>query len=254
MKYLTIYLMTSLFFLSCSSENSDTQDNQEQETTEETAPNSTENTLTEKEIQEGWQLLFDGKSTDLWRGYNKPGFPEKGWTVEDGNILVHGGGGDLITKEQFENFELKVDFLLTDTANSGIFYLILEEEGTPIWHNAPEFQLLDNETYIQMMGAEALHMHLTGDNYDLHKSVKDHNKPVGEWNTARILLNNGHVEHWLNGYQTVEYEIDSPDWERRRKESKFAEYPNYGKMRKGAIGLQDHGHLLKFRNIKIRKL
>ena len=143
--------------------------------------------------------------------------------------------------------------MVSDTGNSGILYRVLEVEGAPIWHNAPEFQVLDNQTYIDMGGMD-MTKHLTGDNYDLHVSKGDYSNPVGEWNTAKIIVNNNEVEHWLNGKQTVKYTLESPEWETLVKESKFAEYAQYGRTRKGHIGLQDHGHLVKFRNIKIRQL
>ena len=218
------------------------------------------NTLTETEIAAGWQLLFDGHSTAGWRGYNRDSFPTRGWRVENGELLVeHSGeeeagfGGDIVTEDSFDDFELKVDFLLTDTANSGILYRVIEQEGSAIWHNAPEYQLLDDDTYIAMASMD-MNTHLTGDNYDLHSASSRPTNPIGEWNTARIIVDGQHVEHWLNGVKTVEYEIGSPDWEALVAKSKFSGYPAYGRTARGPIGLQDHGHLVKFRNIKIRPL
>lgn len=218
------------------------------------------NTLSSEEIAEGWELLFDGSSSDQWRGYNKESFPESGWYIKDGILAVEysgteeaGGAGDIITIEKFENFEFSVDFLVTTEGNSGILYRVIEEEDTPIWHNAPEFQLIDDQTYIDQ-GEYDMNKHLTGDNYDLHSSSVKPSNPVGEWNTARLVINNNHVEHWVNGQKTVEYELESEDWKSLVKESKFSEYPEYGMTREAHIGLQDHGHLIMFRNIKIRKL
>lgn len=219
-----------------------------------------ENSLTAEEVAAGWQLLFDGSTTAGWRGYNHDTFPTRGWRVEDGALVVeHSGteesgfGGDIITTAEFENFELVLDFQLTDTANSGIFYRVIEQPDTPIWHNAPEFQLLDDETYVEMSGTD-MATHLTGDNYDLHVATVRPTNPIGEWNTARVLVDGAHVEHWLNGQKTVEYELWSDDWTARVAGSKFAEYPAYGRTKRGPIGLQDHGHMVKFRNIKIRPL
>ena len=218
------------------------------------------NKLTDAEIEEGWILLFDGESTDQWRGYNKETFPTKGWAVKDDVLMVfksgteeEGFGGDIITKKQFGNFELRLDFMVKDTSNSGILYLVREFEGQPIWHNAPEYQILDNQTYISMGGMD-MTTHLTGDNYDLQAAPQDYSNAVGEWNTARIIVNNNHVEHWLNGNKTIEYEIGSEEWEALVKASKFAEYPEYGRVKMGHIGLQDHGHEVRFRNIKIKPL
>lgn len=218
------------------------------------------NMLTSAEIAEGWELLFDGKSTEKWRGYNHQTFPNIGWHIDDeGNLAVEktgteeeGFGGDIITKEQYENFHLKVDFMVSDTGNSGILYRVIEHDGD-IWNNAPEYQILDDDTYIAMETMD-MKKHLTGDNYDLHSSAGSYSNDVGQWNTAEIVLINNKVEHWLNGHKTVEYHIESPEWNQLVAASKFSEYPDYGRSIRGHIGLQDHGHLIKFRNIKIKKL
>jgi hypothetical protein len=220
------------------------------------------NTLSEAEKEEGWKLLFDGKSIDQWRSYGQQSLPAQGWVVKDGALVIEktptqkpeGFWGDIITKEQFGNFELSLEFMTTDTANSGIFYLVVEQPGVPIWQNAPEFQILDNPTYEKMEGAAKMNTHRTGDNYDLQAAPADYSKPNGEWNTARILLKDGHVEHWLNGNKTCEYQIASPEWEALIKKSKFKDYPGYGRSKTGHLGLQDHQHEVRFRNIKIRNL
>lgn len=229
-----------------------------EQTNVETTPMPTVNTLSETEKTAGWELLFDGKSTDKWKGYNKTSFPEKGWMVEDGLLMVKksgteetGFGGDIVTKESFENFEFLIDFMLTDTANSGILYMVNEVEGEAIWHNAPEYQLLDDATYATM---GITNIHFTGANYDLHPAKTDFKKPMGEWNTARIIKNMEHVEHWLNGNKVVEYDLWTPEWEALVKASKFKDYPGYGRTKNGKIGIQDHGHEVKFKNIKIRRL
>lgn len=219
------------------------------------------NTLTQAERDAGWQLLFDGSSTEGWRGYNKESFPERGWWVEDGMLTVgttggseDGDGGSIVTVESFDNFELTVDFLLQDTSNSGIFYRVIENETDPIWANAPEYQLIDDETYMMTQAEGWGPTHRTGDNYDLHDSMVRAMNPVGEWNTARILVDGNHVEHWLNGEKTVEYDFGSTEWEELVAASKFNHYPAYGRTQTGPIGLQDHGHTVRFRNIKIRNL
>ncbi len=218
------------------------------------------NTLSEAERAAGWMLLFDGEHTDKWRGYLQDSFPERGWKVEDGILKVlpvapgEMAGSDIVTKQEFANFELKLEFAVTDTANSGIFYLVQEIEGEPIWHNAPEYQILDNRTYEAIYGSEEMRTHLTCDNYDLQAAPADYSRPVGEWNVARIVHRNGHVQHWLNGQLCVEYQIGSPEWEALVAKSKFRNYPRYGRAKAGRIGLQDHGHEVWFRNIKIRKL
>jgi len=218
------------------------------------------NTLTAAEQAAGWRLLFDGQTTNGWRGYNKESFPDVGWEVADGSLIVlasdgeeDGNGGDIITEEQFDNFELSLEFQLSPVANSGILYRVVESEGEPIWHNAPEYQVLDDTAYIEM-GTMDMFKHLTGDNYDLQASVVTASNPIGAWNHARIIVDGAHVEHWLNGKQTVEYELWTPEWEELVRGSKFADYPGYGRATSGHIGLQDHGHTLRYRNIKIRPI
>ena len=212
------------------------------------------------EETEGWIVLFDGETTSGWRSYNGTEFPESGWEVSDGMLVVlasdgeeEGGGGDIITEEQFDNFELMLEVKLSPEANSGIFYRAIESPYEPIWHNAPEFQVLDDTAYIEM-GTMDMNTHLTGDNYDLHASEVTATKPLGEWNQIRIIVNGAHVEHWLNGTKTVEYELWSPEWEQLVEASKFADYPEYGRATSRHIGLQDHGHMLWYRNIKIRRI
>lgn len=227
------------------------------EPTEETA--TAQNTLSEAERAEGWELLFDGKSTEHWRGYNHPTFPDRGWGVKAGELQVYhsgteeaGFGGDIVTKQSYSDFILSVDFALSDTSNSGIFYLVQEVEDTPIWYNAPEYQLLDDETYKQIM--DITPAQLSGANYDMHAQEVNYSKPIGEWNTAVIEKRGNQVRHLLNGELVVEYELYSEDWNKRYENSKFKEHPNYAKAISGPIGLQDHGHLCRFRNIKIKVL
>jgi hypothetical protein len=220
-----------------------------------------ENRLTSEEKQEGWKLLFDGESTDQWRGYNRDEFPTKGWYIdEDGNLCVSktggdedGFGGDIITKEQYENFEFKVDFMVSDTGNSGILYRVREIEDMAIWQNAHEYQILDDSTYIDM-GNMDMNTHLTGDNYDLIPSIGRYSKPLGEWNTARIVLRGNHIQHYLNDNLCNELTIGTAIWDTLVQRSKFNGYPNFGRFASGHIGLQDHGHLIKFKNLKIKPL
>jgi hypothetical protein len=210
-------------------------------------------------VESEWEVLFDGKSVDHWRGYNRKRFPTKGWRVEDGLLIVEksgteeaGFGGDIITKKKYKDFEFELDFMVSDTANSGILYLVKEVKGTPIWHNAPEYQILDNPTYDKMHG-DKMDTHRTAENYDLQKAEKDYMKPVGEWNTARIVKKGNHLQHWLNGNLTVEYDINSAEWKALVAESKFSEYPDFAQAKEGHIGLQDHGHRVAFKNIRIKE-
>ena len=219
------------------------------------------NTLTETEQAAGWQLLFNGETTDGWRGYSQEAFPDTGWAVVDGMLVVGATstdpdvaiGGDIVTTESFSDFDLKFDFMLSEVANSGVLYRVIEEEGAEIWHNAPEYQVLDDPAYIEM-GTMDMNTHLTGDNYDLHASGGTTLHGPGEWNSGRIRIANNHVEHWLNGTRTVEYELGSPEWEALVAASKFAPFPQYGRAASGPIGLQDHGRNVFYRGVKILPL
>ena len=219
------------------------------------------NTLTEAEQAAGWRLLFDGETSAGWRGYNREEFPDTGWAVIDGMLVVGATavdpdvpvGGDIVTTESFADFDLKFDFMLSEVANSGVLYRVIEEEGAEIWFNAPEYQVLDDTAYIDM-GTMDMNTHLTGDNYDLHASGEKTLHGPGEWNEGRIRVVNSHVEHWLNGVMTVEYEIGSAEWEELVAASKFAPYPRYGRAMSGPIGLQDHGRNVFYRNMKILSL
>jgi hypothetical protein len=205
------------------------------------------NQLTAQERQEGWRLLFDGRTTDGWRGYNRPDMPE-GWRVENG-LLVRVGAGDIITIEQFENFELVLDWRVGPAGNSGIFFRAVETDD-PIYYSAPEVQILDDEGHRD--GATPLTS--AGANYGLHPAPPGVVRPAGEWNSVRLVVDGNSVEHWLNGQKVVEYELHSDDWKQRVAASKFNEWPVYGQASRGHIGLQDHGDRVEFRNIKVRVL
>jgi hypothetical protein len=218
------------------------------------------NVLTDLEKKEGWKLLFDGNSTISWKGYNQASFPINGWVVEDDMLMMEatgkeesGYGGDIITREQYENFEFKMDFKLSPGANGGILYLVKEQAGKPIWHSAPEYQLLDDEGFEQKQ-KYVMDKHRTGDNFDLMAATVKATKPVGEWNEALLRVKDGKVEHWLNGKKVLEYTLGSPEWKEAVKKSKFAKYPEFGMAKKGHIGIQDWGHPIWYRNIKIRPI
>ena len=251
------FLFLALFFLACQSK---TVQKVSQKTEDMPKPEATEmglnNLITQEEIAEGWQLLFDGRSADHWKGYTKETFPDKGWKVENGMLTVieKGTGGDIITKEKYENFDFKMEFQLTEGANSGLLYGVVEQPGTPIWHSAPEYQLIDDFNYISKYGVEDTKTHLTADNYDMESAMGKTLKPIGEWNEARLVINNGRVQHWLNGKKVLEYDLWSPQWEAMVAKSKFAKYKEYGRAKRGHIGIQDHGNTVNFRNIKIKKL
>jgi hypothetical protein len=205
---------------------------------------SVPNTLSEKEKSEGWRLLFDGKNaSENWRGYRKEVFPEK-WVIEDG-ALVGQRGGDIITREQFENFELSIEWKISEGGNSGIMFRVLETEKAP-WQTGPEIQILDN------VGGKDPNK--AGWMYALYPASVDTTKPVGEWNHFRFVTQGGKCEHWMNGTKYVEYTIGSEDWNQKVAKSKFGNFPAFAKAPKGHLCLQDHGNLVWYRSMKIRPL
>jgi hypothetical protein len=206
------------------------------------------NTLTPEEKAAGWRLLFDGKTLNGWRGF-KSDTPGAGWNVVDGALTRAGQGGDIMTVDQFGDFELLIDWKIAKGGNSGIFFRVTPE-GEQVWHSAPEVQILDNSGHKDGTSLETS----AGSNYALHAPVRDVTKPVGEWNRVRLVVRGSHVEHWMNGVKLLEYELSSPDWKARVQASKFKEHPGYGRASRGHIALQDHGDLVQFRNIKIRPL
>ncbi len=207
------------------------------------------NTLSAKERAEGWQLLFDGKDMSAWRGYGSQELP-KGWRVADGEMQKRTGGSDIVTRQQYRNFELELDWKLSPGGNSGVFYRATEEYPKVYW-SGPEYQLLDDARHPD--GKSRLTS--AGAAYGIYPSPAGHVKPANEWNHTRIVVDGNHVEHWLNGYKVVDYELGSPDWQARVAKSKFAAYPNYGKAPQGFIGIQgDHDGALDVRNVKIREL
>jgi hypothetical protein len=210
------------------------------------------NALSEAELKAGWELLFDGVTSTGWRGYKRGKFPDKGWIVDDGALKVcaGGGGGDIITAEQYGEFDLKLEFKVSPKANSGIMYLVTETEKSA-WHTGPEYQIWDDMGH----NAKPTGMTSSGSCYALyappaHKPVK----PAGDWNQVRIKIRNGILEHWINGVQLVEADMNSDDWKARVAKSKFNRFAKFSRNKKGHIALQDHGHDVWFRNIKIRDL
>jgi hypothetical protein len=219
------------------------------------------NTLSEREQKDGWKLLWDGKTTAGWRGAKLPAFPEKGWAIKDGVLTVAetGGGeaaasGDIVTADEYENFELLVEFKFTKGANSGIKYFVDTElnkgEGSSI---GCEFQILDDAVHPDAKMGVNGNRKLAG-LYDMIPPVGVRSNGVGEWNRARIVVQGRHVEHWLNGFKTVEYERATQMWRALVDHSKYTVWPSFGERQKGRILLQDHGNVVSFRSIKIREL
>ena len=210
------------------------------------------NSITEKEIKEGWQLLFDGRSLDQWKGYNLDGKLPATWSAKNGEIVGQ-GKDNLITKEQYNDFDLTLDFNLTEAANSGIFYFVQEVADQPIYQSAPEYQLVDNTTYLNTQGADFMHKHLTADAFNLYDGVINPGIGKGKWHTARIKVKKGHVEHWLNGKLAIEYDWNSADWKEQLAKTGFNP-TTFALSPVGHIGLQGWGNDIRFRNIKIKRL
>ncbi len=213
------------------------------------APSSGSNTLTAAERQAGWRLLFDGTSMDSWRGYKQATVPAE-WRVENGTITKTRPVSDIVSKEQFTDFDFQIEWRISEAGNAGIFYRGTEEFEKIYW-TAPEYQLLDDIK----AGDNKSRLTCAGAAYGLYPSPEGHLKPVGEWNVTRIVARGPHVEHWLNGFKLLEYELWSPDWEAKVKASKFSAWPRYGRNKTGHLAMQgDHAGSLSFRGIKIREL
>lgn len=221
---------------------------------------TTVNTLSKAEIAEGWVLLFDGKTTDQFRGYNKTDFP-KGWIINDNAIQCLGSGkgeagqgGDIITKEKYKNFELSLEWKISEGGNSGIFILAQEIPGEPIWKSSPEMQVLDNIKHPDAkLGVNGNRQ--AGSLYDLIPAKPQNAKPVGEWNKVKITVYKGTVVFNQNGVNVVEFHLWTDDWKKMCANSKFKDFTNFvDPATEGYIGLQDHGDDVWYRNIKIRKM
>jgi hypothetical protein len=208
------------------------------------------NTLTAAEKSAGWKLLFDGKDFTGWRIYRGAEVAAP-WSIDNGAITVSGPGKDIITTDEYGDFELSVDWKISPAGNSGIIYMVKEDPAAPETYNTgPEMQVLDNERHAD----GKLPSHRAGALYDLVAPTKAAAKPVGEWNTARIKVSHGRIEHWLNGVKVVESPYGDDKWRAMVAGSKFKSMPLFGKASAGHIALQDHGDQVWYRNIKIRKL
>ncbi|HJS48276.1 MAG TPA: DUF1080 domain-containing protein [Gemmatimonadales bacterium] len=196
----------------------------------------------------GWRSLFDGRTTAGWRGYRMDTMPA-GWTVVEGALTRTGEGGDIITRDQFGDFDLELEWKLGPAGNSGIMYRVTEA-GENTYHTGPEMQVLDDAGHRDGVSR----LTAAGAAYGLYPAPAGAVRPAGEWNAARIVVRGRHVEHWLNGVKLLEYELQSPDWEAKVRASKFAEWPGYGRAERGHIALQDHGDRVAYRNIRIRAL
>jgi hypothetical protein len=214
------------------------------------------NALTAEEQQAGWRLLFDGETTGGWRAYKSTTVPAS-WRVENSSLLSRRtqgeSHGDIITVDQFGDFELVWEWKMTAGGNSGVIYRATEE-GASVWETGPEYQILDNQGHLDGLNP----LSSAGACYAAFPPARDVTRPLGQWNQSRIMARGNHVEHWMNGEKLLEYEVGSRRWQAHVKTSKFfpAAYgrSNWGKIPRGHIGLQDYGGAIEFRGIKLRPI
>ena len=212
------------------------------------APNKLSKTAQNK----GWQLLFDGQTTKGWHAYNQKG--TTGWAAKDGELIAlgqEGGSHDIVSDEIFGDFDLSIEWKIAPGGNSGIFFNVVESpQYEAIYATGPEYQLVDDLGFPQKLED----WQKTAANYAMHPPMKNALRPVGQYNLTRLIVQKGHVEHWLNGEKIVEYQLWSPEWENLVKAGKWKDYPMYGRAKRGHLALQDHGKQTWFKNIKIRAL
>ncbi|UZR94183.1 3-keto-disaccharide hydrolase [Chondrinema litorale] len=231
---LILFCIISSLAFSCSTETKE----EKTETVEETSV-ATEDSE--------WQTL----DLSQWRNYKADTVSSK-WVEEDGVItLAGGGGGDLITKDKYENFELEMDWKISEGGNSGVFFRVVEADSLhTVYYSGPEIQIIDNDRHPDAKNER----HRSGDNYDLQAVTNENSNPAGEWNSFRIISNNGIITHYMNGEKVVEYEIGSDEWKEQLANSKFADWPAYAVSPVGHIALQDHGNQVWFKNMRIKVL
>lgn len=221
---------------------------------EATVPDSV-NTLPDADRQAGWRLLFDGASLAGWRGFRRDSVPP-GWTVENGAIHFTGAASPqdgsppltLVTADRYADFDLRLEWKISPEGNSGVMYRVSEDEPLP-YMTGPEYQILDHAVLGDSAAAER-----SGALFGLIAPSTDATKPIGRFNETRIVVRDGHVEHWLNGTKLLEAEMGSDTWTRRIEGTKFAGWPRFAQPEAGRIALQDHGHPVWFRDVKIRPL
>lgn len=198
-----------------------------------------------------WITLFDGESTEHWRGYNMDDMPET-WVIEGDELVLHPGQrprAHIITKEKYQNFEFRAEYNISEGGNSGIFHHVIEQPGMAIHWSGPELQILDNDAFPDFLDNQ-----LSASLYDLIPASPQNTRPAGEWNEIIIISDGPLVEYWQNGEKVIEFERWSVEWFEMVRNTKFECHTSFGTVPEGHIGLQDHGDLVKFRNIRIRKL
>ena len=213
------------------------------------------NALTDQEKKDGWTLLFDGNTKNGWHVYNKK-TDGSAWKVEGGTLYVdsktqRGGGGDIVSDNEYENFHLKLEWKLDSAGNSGIIFMSQEDpKYRYAWVTGPEMQIIDNDRHADAKNIK----HRAGDLYDLISASAEVAKPIGEWNQFEIILNNSKLDLIFNGTKIVSTTVWDDNWQTLKANSKFKSMTDFGTFRKGRIALQDHGDKVWFRNIKIKTL
>lgn len=207
------------------------------------------NVLSEEEKSQGWQLLFNGKDMSQWRNFKRPTLSEK-WQVKNGTMLLSGkGAGDIVTKNSYQNFDLRLEWNISSAGNSGIF-ILADELGAQIYSHAIEVQILDNERHYD----NKIDSHLSGSIYDMIAAPVASHKAAEQWNQVRILLDHKALKVWQNDVITVDVVIGSEQWQTLLAKSKFKDWQGFALNDIGHIGLQDHGDIVAFKNVKIKVL
>lgn len=208
------------------------------------------NRLSAEEEKDGFVLLFDGLRIEHWRAYRSDVAPAKGWSIRDAALVcaAQGGGGDLVSTNEYGDFDFRFDFRVTPKANSGVMWHVTESNDAT-YMSGPEYQVIDDAGY----GKEIDAKHAVGALYDLVAATNKTARPAGSWNEGRIVVQNGRVKHWLNGMQVVDAPCAGPEWDAMVKASKFRDWP-FNKATKGRLALQDHGDEVAYRNLRVRSL
>ena len=226
--------LLSMSMFSCSNSNNS-------ETT--TASDSTQTVANSDEFE-------DITAPDHWRNYREDTISPD-WTYQRGVLTLKPGGGDIVSNKTYKDFDLEMDWNISEGGNSGLFFNVVENDTLPtVYYSGPEYQFIDDERHPDAKNRK----HRSGDNYDVQQATKETVNPAGEWNHTRLVVNNGQVEHYLNGEKIVEYELGSQAWQDSVANSKFIKMPAYGKTDSGYLALQDHGNAISFKNIRIKEL
>lgn len=254
MKKIAPFMLSLVLLGACESKKADQDQSAADTTTEAPASESdSHNKLTDEEKASNWKLLFNGENMNGWKTYKNK--ENDSWEVVDGTLHCKPEAqakkrADILTVDQYDNFELVFDWKVAPRDNSGVIYRATEEFDQP-YLSGPEYQVIDDKNY----PSKLTETQTSGSNYDMHAAPENKKiNPPGEWNTSRIIANGNHVEHWLNGEKLLEYEINSDDWKKRKAGSKWKDAKGYGIASKGHIDLQDHGGEVWYRNIKIKSL